>query len=108
MYKKIIIVGVIPTREVLEFEAVNGKITHAFPFEGTDEERVRYTKKVNQKLEELSKIHDFIYFNPYEYYTRENGCLKGEMSDNNSHLGDNTYFLQEFVKLIEICEINLK
>lgn len=42
-------------------------ILHEFPFIGTDEDRVRYTKKMNELLEKLSNKNGYIYFNPYDY-----------------------------------------
>ena len=63
---KIIIVGVIPPTKQNDYE-----ILHEFPFVGTDEDRVRYTNKVNKLLEEISNYNNYIYFNPYSYYTRD-------------------------------------
>ena len=94
---KVVIVGVIPPTSQSDFNEQN----HEFPSTGKDEDRVRYTVKVNKLLEELSLENDFIYFNPYSYYTRENGTLKFEFSDNTIHLGDNSYFLEKFTELYE-------
>ena len=97
---KIIIVGVIPTTKKNDYESLNGPILHEFPFVGKDEDRVRYTDKVNKKLEELALIHNYIYFNPYNYYTRQDGTLKYELSDTSVHLGNNLWFLKQFIELI--------
>jgi len=102
---KIIIVGVIPTTRQYDFEVLHGPILHEFPFIGKDEDRVRYTSKVNKKLEELSNINNFIYFNPYSYYTRPDGTLKHELSDLNVHLGDNSYFLEKFTDLCKNIDV---
>ena len=93
---KIIIVGVIPPTKQNDYEILHGPILHDFPFVGTDEDRVRYTYKVNKKLEEYSNINNYIYFNPYAHYTREDGTLKYELSDSIVHLGDNSHFLEKF------------
>ena len=98
--KKIIIVGVIPPTNKDEYEQKNGPITHEFPFIGKDCDRVRYTKKVNILIEELCINNEYIYFNPYDYYTREDGTLKSELSDSNVHLGDNSIFLEKFMNLV--------
>jgi len=103
---KIIIVGVIPPTKQYDYELLNGPILHEFPFIGKDEDRVRYTNKVNKKLEELAVINDFIYFNPYLYYTREDGTLKYELSDSCVHLGDNSYFLESFKNFYDILTQN--
>lgn len=92
----IIIVGVIPPTKRYDYESIHGCIMHEFPFVGKDEDRVRYTIKVNKKLEEYAKINKYIYFNPYDYYTRHDGTLKYELSDKTVHLGDNAYFLDKF------------
>jgi hypothetical protein len=97
----IIIVGVIPPTIRADYEILNGPITHEFPFVGTDENRIRYTNKVNNSLEAAAKNNNYIYFNPYLYYTRPNGALKHELSDLNVHLGDNSHFLESFNELYE-------
>jgi hypothetical protein len=98
-HKKVIIVGIIPPTRQIDYESVHGPITHAFPFVGTDEERVRYTTKANVLIEKLCYSNGYIYFNPYEYYTRDDGTLKFELSDNNVHIGDNTVVLEKFMDL---------
>ncbi len=59
---KIIIVGVIPTTKQYELESIHGPILHAFPFVGSDENRVIYTNKVNKLLEEFSNAYNYIFF----------------------------------------------
>lgn len=97
IYKKIIIVAVIPPTEKEEYEKINGPITHAFPFVGSDADRVRYTYKMNQLLELFCNKYGMYFFNPFSYYTRDNGCLKHELSDGNVHIAHNYYFLEKFV-----------
>ena len=99
-YKKIIIVAVIPQTRQQDFETLHGSILHEFPFVGTDMDRVRYTEKINKEIEKLCHNNSYIYFNPYSYYTREDGTLKFELSDTTVHLRDNRHFLDEFYKLI--------
>ena len=96
---KIIIVGVIPPTKQYDYEILHGPILHEFPFVGSDGDRVRYTNKVNQLLEEISINNNYIYFNPYSYYTRPDGTLKYELSDNVVHLGNNSFFLERFIDL---------
>jgi hypothetical protein len=96
---KIIIVGVIPPTKQSDYESIHGPILHEFPFVGTDEDRVRYTNKVNKQLEEYAGINNYIYFNSYDYYTREDGTLNHTLSDKSVHLGDNMYFKQKFCEL---------
>ena len=82
-----------------DYESLNGPITHEYPFVGTDEERVRYTSKMNKLLEEKSIENGYIYFNPYSYYTRLDGTLKFDFSDSTVHLRENSYFLEKFIEL---------
>lgn len=99
-YKQIIIVAIIPTTCQEEFEKLNGPITHQFPFVGTDEERVRYTNKINVLLKEFANNNGFIFFDPYDEYKRDNGCLKFELSDTYGHIGENGKIIDLFTNLI--------
>ncbi len=74
-------VGVIPPTKQTDFEGHRGPITHEFPFVGSDDDRVRYTSKINNLLEAEANNNNYIYFNPYSYYTRDDGTLKHELSD---------------------------
>lgn len=100
-YKKIIIVGIIPPTRKVEYEKINGQITHEFPFIGNDKDRVRFTNKVNRLLEKFCKENSYIYFNPYSYYTRNDGTLIYKLSDNCVHIGDNEFFKTKFTELYE-------
>jgi hypothetical protein len=96
-HKKIVVVGVIPQTSRADYENVHGPILHEFPFVGKDEDRVRYTTKMNVLIEAHCNINEYVYFNPYDYYTRDNGTLKYDLSDNCVHLGDNSFFLEKFM-----------
>ena len=100
IYKNVIIVGVIPPRSQSKFERIHGRITHEFPFVGTDQDRVRYTQKVNRLLEEQCTLQGYVYFNPYQHYADIDGTLKESMSDKNVHLGDNSFFMEKFMELL--------
>jgi len=103
---KIIIVGVIPPTKQSEYESIHGPITHEYPFVGDDETRVRFTRKMNTKLEDYAKKNNYVYFNPYDYYTRDDGTLKHELSDTTVHLGNTTHFLDKFYEIIESISIS--
>lgn len=98
----IIIVAVIPPTIQYEHEILHGPITHEYPFVGTDEDRVRYTNKINKLLEEMSNYNNYIFFNPYSYYTRPDGTLKFELSDTYGHIEDNSFILEKFTDLFYI------
>ena len=93
----IFIVAVIPPTKQSDYEILNGQITHKYPFLGSDADRVRYTSKINRLLELSSVKYGYTFFNPYDYYTRADGTLKYELSDNTVHLGDNKHFLEMFM-----------
>lgn len=94
----IFIVAVIPPTKQSDYELLYGQITHEYPFLGSDADRVRYTSKTNRLLELSSVKYGYHYFNPYNYYTRADGTLKYELSDNTVHIGDNKHFLDMFME----------
>jgi hypothetical protein len=97
----IVIVGVIPPTKIKDYEKFSGEVKHEFPFIGTDEDRVRYTYKVNTLLEELSIQNKYLYFNPYDYYINLDGTLNHELSDTFNHILYNTHILDKFVELYQ-------
>ena len=96
-YKNIIIFSIIPPVEKEDYELLNGPITHEFPFVGSDSDRVRFTQKMNDLLKKYCDENSFIFFDPFNYYKRENGCLKFELSDKLCHIGDNSNLLNIFI-----------
>lgn len=99
-YKKVIIIAVIPPTKQSEYEQIHGPIRHEFPFVGSDEDRVRFTNKMNILLEHFCNENpDYLFFDPYPYYRREDGTLKFEFSDTYGHVLHNTVFLEKFVEL---------
>jgi hypothetical protein len=105
-YKKVVVVAIIPPTRQKDYEKLNGPITHEYPFVGTDNDRVRFTRKANKLIEQLCLQNEYIYFNPYNHYTNEDGTLKHELSDSSVHIGNNYMFLKEFNDsiLIDIVE----
>jgi hypothetical protein len=101
-YKAIIVIAIIPPIKQELYEAIYGPITHEFPFVGTNEQRVQYTKYMNELLEEKCKEYGYIFFNPYSYYTDSEGCLQFELSDTMGHLKDIAFFQCEFTKVYEM------
>ena len=61
-HKKVVVVAVIPPLKKDDYERVHGPITHAFPYLGTDQDRVRYRVKVNKLLELLCKQIGYTFF----------------------------------------------
>lgn len=92
----IIIIAVPPPARQADYESVNGPITHEFPFVGSDEDRVRYTRKMNIELENQCNRLGIYFINPYSSYTREDGTLRYEDSDQSVHIKNNAACLSEF------------
>jgi hypothetical protein len=94
-YKAIIIVGISPPVDPKDH-------THGdhVPFIGTNDERVRYTRNMNDLIKDYCAKYKYLYFNPYDFYRRDDGCLKYELSDGCLHIGDNKYFLGQFNALM--------
>lgn len=101
--QKIIVSSIIPPRSQPEYEAVHGPITHEFPFVGPDQDRVRYTKKMNARLlQAVENEPSILFFDGYaDIYKRDDGCFRHEYSDNNVHLGNNAIFLALFEKFLK-------
>ena len=97
---KVIIASVIPPTSQIEYEIMNGPILHEFPFVNSDEDRVRYTNKVNNKIEELCLLNNYIYFDGYSFCRRDTGTLSYEFSDNSVHLQDNILFIDNFYNIL--------
>jgi hypothetical protein len=97
---KVIIASIIPPTSKDDYERINGPILHEFPFVNSDKDRVRYTNKVNKKLEELCKIYKYLYFDGYSFYKRECGVFSYEFSDNCVHLKNNLNFIEMFYKIL--------
>ena len=96
IYNKIIIVGIIPTCNYIEFTREHDP-SYVL---GTDEDRVRYTLKVNNLIESYCIKYNYIYFNPYNYYADIDGTLKNEFTAG-VHLGKNDFFIEKFIELYE-------
>jgi lipopolysaccharide biosynthesis glycosyltransferase len=102
-YKAIIIIAISPPTAMKDHEPCNIHTEAAggpIPFVGTDRDRIIYRKRINELLEEGCSKFGYIFFNPYGPYTREDGTLKYELSDKCIHIGENTFILNEFKKLI--------
>jgi hypothetical protein len=103
-YKAIIIIAIPPpTRKDEHAECkLHTEITGGpLPFIGTDSDRVIYTRYMNTLLEKACKAYGYIFFNPFDSYTREDGTLNYELSDKCIHIGKNNVFLEKFNALYD-------
>jgi len=102
-FKAIVIVAISPPTAIKDHEQCNIHIEVTggpIPFIGTDSDRVIYRNRMNELLEEGCSKLGYIFFNPYGLYTREDGTLRYELSDKCIHIGENTFILNEFQKLM--------
>lgn len=58
--------------------------SNGFPFVGTDEERLGYVRRLNDRLRES----EFVFVDVYDSYADEDGFLRMELSDCHVHLSD--------------------
>jgi hypothetical protein len=103
IYKAVIIMAVPPpvaSEDHLDCNIHTPSTGGPLPFVGTDSDRVIYTQRMNELLAEGCSKHGFVFFNPFSFYTRENGTLKHEMSDKCIHIGNSEEFLKEFYSLM--------
>lgn len=97
---KVIVASIIPPTARNDYETINGPILHEFPFINSDDDRTRYTNKLNKKIEELCNMHNYIYFDGYSFYRRESGMFSYEFSDECVHLKDNLNFIEHLYKVL--------
>jgi hypothetical protein len=102
-FKAIIIVAISPPTAQADHEQCKIHSEDAggpIPFVGTDSDRIIYRNRMNELLKEECYKNNYLFFNPYEPYTRPDGTLKYELSDNCIHIGQNYFIISEFQKLI--------
>jgi hypothetical protein len=102
-YKAIIIVGISPPTSAKDHDTCK---KHSYvtggpiPFIGPDSDRVIYRNTLNTILKEECMKYGFIFFNPFDFYEREDGTLNYDLSDSCIHIGQPRHFLDEFDKLM--------
>jgi hypothetical protein len=69
----------------------------AFPFLGTDEQRLSYVKLMNELLRKMCYIEGWTFVNIYDKYADAQGFLNMAMSDGHVHLADEVP-LKEFIR----------
>ena len=96
---KVCIYNIIPPKYYIEGMEYNPD----FPFLGTNEDRLQYTKYFNSKLKECCNTYNFIFIDIYNNYCDNNGFLDLHKSDNSVHIIDGNYlkhYLENILKLI--------
>ena len=72
----------------------------AFPFLGTDEERSRYARKMNEKLRVKAEIAGIPVLDVYDDYRDASGMLIPELSDGTVHIGKTEFVRQALRTLL--------
>jgi len=95
---KVVVVGIVPTVKEIDHDSESSNTTEVveYPHVGTNEQRVRYTTKMNALLEHMSYQDGYTYFNPYSYYTDTDGTLSHK---DNLHIIENSIVLEKFFQL---------
>ena len=62
-----------------------------FPFRGTHEERLRYTRSVNAALRTSCESRGYVFVDVTEHYSDDQGFLRRDRSDGCVHVGDTTW-----------------
>ncbi|GIV44035.1 MAG: hypothetical protein KatS3mg035_1158 [Bacteroidia bacterium] len=68
-----------------------------YPFVGSNEERVLYTKTANSLLKEKCRDNNIMFLDVFNDYADENGLLTSEVSNDGVHI-KNTNFVKEKLK----------
>jgi len=98
-FKKIIITAIIPPTDQKDHIGCKIHIKDSIPFNGTNDERVKYTQYMNTILSYECFKNGFIFFNPYLPYTRSDGCLDYTYSDKCIHIEKNEQLLKQFTSI---------
>ena len=101
-YDKIVVCSITPSIRRSEYERVHGVVTHSFPFMGTDDERVTYTKLMNSLISEKCREMGYIFLDVFGEYSRDDGTLKSELSDGICHISDNSFVLAKLKQLLSV------
>lgn len=99
-YKAIIVCSIVPPARQSDYEAVNGPIQHEFPFVGTDEERVSYCRMLNARIEKNCQAYGYFFLNYTDFYAREDGTLRFEISDKRVHIQETSHILECLYKIL--------
>ncbi len=97
--KQVFIIGIVPTTSQSDFDQIHGiQDESGFAFSGTEEDRIRFTQKMNDGLNTLCNKHGFTFLAPYDFYKGDDGCLIRKYSDSTVHIRNNTAFLKSFTE----------
>lgn len=72
---------------------------------GSDSERIEYTKYMNAVLNALCSVNGIRFFDIYDYIVNDSGYIKDELCNDGMHLDLQSYSLRTYVedKILELC-----
>lgn len=75
----------------------------AILFDGSDSERLLYTKHINSRLQEMSDRRGWLFIDVFDKYCDNEGFLRPELSDGTCHIGNHEP-LVDFIKQNMSCQ----
>lgn len=96
IYQPLGFLGVVPP---VRRNEVNYENT-LYPFRGSDEERLRWTVKLNSILETYCIENDIPFINTYDDHCDENGFLIKDISDGEVHIYEKSKIFEKINKLL--------
>lgn len=85
---------------ITKWDMDNAHNPEVLPALGTDEDRVKYTLYMNQKLKEYCKLYNYIFFDVYDKYINDKGYLNPTYSDTNCHIKDPIFIREKLIKIL--------
>lgn len=76
------------------------------PYFGTDDDRARYCKKLNNYLRVLCAKNELSMLDIYDYYVGDNGLLIEELSDGANHIWNTKFVEKVFYEFLEKVKNN--
>ena len=72
---------------------------------GSDSERIEYTKYMNAVLKYLCGLNGILFFDIYDYIVDESGYIKDELCNDGMHLDLQSHSLRTYVegKILDLC-----
>jgi hypothetical protein len=85
---------------ITKWDDDNAHNPSVLPAIGTDEDRVKYSLYMNQKIKEYCVLYGYIFFDIYDNYTNDKGYLNPTYSDANCHIKDPVFIREKLIKII--------
>jgi hypothetical protein len=101
-YRRIIIGSITPPVDLIVHENLYGVMSDDFPYPilGSNEERVTWTKLLNDILKEECIKNNFIFMDTYSKYADDKGTLLFDLSYS-VHITNNAFIIEELSRVLE-------